>query len=81
MKEDDKSYTVEIFTGSRWEAEVIKGLLESNNIAAMISDDFMGVISPYGSDVSVMVNEDQYEPAMEIIRYRDNDKEEEQEEN
>ena len=76
MKEDDKSYTVEVFTGSRWEAEVIKGLLESNDIAAMISDDIMGVISPYGSDVSVMVNEDQYETAMEIIRNRDRNKEE-----
>ena len=28
MKEEDNSRLVEVFSGSRWEAELIKGLLE-----------------------------------------------------
>ena len=32
MKEEDYSRSVEVFSGSPWEAEIIKGLLESNNI-------------------------------------------------
>lgn len=32
MKEEDYSKAIEVFSGSPWEAEIIKGLLESNNI-------------------------------------------------
>ena len=72
MKEEDNSRLVEVFSGSRWEAELIKGLLESNEIAAALKDGFITTIAPYISPtVSVMVTEDCYEPAMEIIRNRE----------
>ena len=45
MKEEDKSKLVEVFTGSPWEAELVKSLL-----------------------VSVLVNEKDYEAAMEVVR-------------
>ena len=32
MKEEDYSKAIEVFSGSPWEAEIIKGLLESNKI-------------------------------------------------
>lgn len=32
MKEEDYSKSIEVFSGSPWEAEIIKGLLESNDI-------------------------------------------------
>ena len=77
MKEEDNSRLVEVFNGSRWEAELIKGLLESNDIEALLKDGLMTAIAPYISPtVSVMVNEDDYESAMEVIRSRskaDND--------
>lgn len=36
MKEEDYSRAIEVFSGSPWEAEIIKGLLESNDIAASL---------------------------------------------
>ena len=71
MKEEDNSRLVEVFNGSRWEAELIKGLLESNDIEALLKDGLMTAIAPYISPtVSVMVKEEDYESAMEVIRSR-----------
>ena len=51
MKEEDYSRSVEVFSGSPWEAEIIKGLLESNNIRCVIKDGIMGtfliLLPPY----------------------------------
>lgn len=72
MKEEDNSRLVEVFAGSRWEAELVKGLLESNGIEAALKDGLITSIAPYISPtVSVMVTEENYEPAMEIIRTRE----------
>lgn len=38
MKEDKDTRVVEVFTGSPWEAEFIKGLLESNGIESILKD-------------------------------------------
>ena len=37
MKEEDYSKSIEVFSGSPWEAEIIKGLLESNDIRCVIN--------------------------------------------
>ena len=69
----DNEKLVEVFNGSRWEAELVKGLLESAGIDANVKDGLMSSIVPYVSPtVSVQVNSDKYEPAMEIIRSREN---------
>ena len=47
MKEEDFSKSIEVFSGSPWEAEIIKGLLESNNILCVIKDGIMGTLAPY----------------------------------
>ena len=65
MKSTDYSRTVEVFKGSPWEAELVKGLLENNGIATIIKDGLMSV------------SEETYEDAMEIIRERDKGKDEE----
>lgn len=71
MKDEDDSKSIEVFSGSPWEAELIKGLLESNNIRSVIKDGIMGTLAPYiAPSVSVLVTEDQYEAATEIIRSR-----------
>ena len=58
MKEEDNSRLIEVFSGSRWEAELIKGLLESNEIDAALKDGLITTIAPYISPtVSVMVKE------------------------
>ena len=38
MKEDKDTRLVEVFTGSPWEAEFTKGLLESNGIESILKD-------------------------------------------
>ena len=68
MKEEDYSRAIEVFSGSPWEAEIIKGLLESNDIRCVIKDGIMGTLAPYiAPSVSVLVTEDQYEAATELI--------------
>ena len=64
MKEDKDTRVVEVFTGSPWEAEFIKGLLDGGGLAAL---------APYyiGQEIAVLVNEDDYENAMEIVRNRE----------
>lgn len=47
MKEKDYSKSIEVFSGSPWEAEIIKGLLESNDIRCVVKDGIMGTLAPY----------------------------------
>lgn len=70
MKEkEDYSKSTEVFSGSPWEAQIIKGLLESNNIRCVIKDGIMGTLAPYiDPTVSVLVTEEEYEIATELIR-------------
>ena len=52
---------VEVFRGSLWEAELIKGLLESAGVSAMLKDETLSAVtSPYlpTGDVLVMVNKE-----------------------
>ena len=57
MKEEDKSKLVEVFNGSLWEAELVKSLLENNGIDSTLNDG-----------LAVLVNEANYEAAMEVVR-------------
>lgn len=77
MKEDKDTRVVEVFTGSPWEAEFIKGLLESNGIESILKDGGgLAALAPYyiGQEIAVLVNEDDYENAMEIVRNREKGK-------
>ncbi|MDR3119331.1 MAG: DUF2007 domain-containing protein [Mediterranea sp.] len=75
MKREDNTQLVEVFTGSRWEAELIKGLLENSGIGSVVKDGIMGTLAPYISpEVSIMVSENDYEAAAEVIRDRDKEK-------
>ena len=38
MKEEDKSKLIEVFTGSPWEAELVKSLLGNSDIEAVTKD-------------------------------------------
>ena len=69
MKEEDYSKSIEVFSGSPWEAEIIKGLLESNDIRCVIKDGIMGTLAPYiAPAVSVLVTEDEYRSHPAIIK-------------
>ena len=59
MKEEDKSKLIEVFTGSPWEAELVKSLLGNSDIEAVTKDGMVvNVVLPATAvDVSVLVNE------------------------
>lgn len=71
-----KSYgsLIEVYRGSLWEAELIKGLLESAGVSAMLKDESLGVItSPYnevGGQVLVMVNKEEEVYARKVVERR-----------
>lgn len=72
MKTTDNSRTVQVFKGSSWEAELVKGLLIDNGIAAMTKDGAMASIAPYiVPDVTVLVYEEERERALRIIEERE----------
>lgn len=76
MNADNKNTrVVEVFSGSPWEAELVKGLLESNGIHSILRDGDMGAIAPYyeGQEVTILVEQKDYESAMQIIRVREKD--------
>lgn len=78
MKEEDKSKLVEVFKGSLWKAELVKSLIGSNNINAVLKDGMLvNVVLPETAiEVGVLVNEADYEAAMEVVReYEKNENE------
>lgn len=59
-----------MFKGSLWKAELVKSLIESNNINAVLKDGMLvNVVLPETAiEVGVLVNEADYEAAMEVVR-------------
>ena len=48
MQSENRNKLIEVFAGTLWQAEIVKGLLEANNIQCTIIDETIGaVISPY----------------------------------
>ncbi|WP_337626215.1 DUF2007-related protein [Phocaeicola sp.] len=71
-----KSYgsLVEVYRGGLWEAELIKGLLESAGVSAMLKDETLSAVtSPYsgvGGEVLVMVNKEEEVYARKVVERR-----------
>jgi hypothetical protein len=67
----NKEKLVTVFTGTVWQAELIRGVLETNNIPCAIMDETIGAItssySGMGKGVLVVVNEEDKEKALEVI--------------
>ena len=65
---------VEVFRGSLWEAELVKGLLTSAGVEAMIKDETLSAIaSPYSNTeggVLVMVNKVEEVYAKKVVAER-----------
>ena len=67
----NKEKLVTVFTGTVWQAELIRGVLETNNIPCAIMDETIGAItssySGMGKGVLVVVNGKDEAKALEII--------------
>ncbi len=77
MKEDQNTPIVEVFTGTPWEAELVKGLLESAGIQAALKDDNFGSLAPSMSinlgpgGMRVLVSAEDYETAVQLVETRE----------
>ena len=72
---------VEVYSGSIWEAELVKSLLENAEIEAFLKDEIMGTMAPWYSapggagSVKVIVSNLDYDKAREIVEeYEKNSK-------
>lgn len=74
MKTEDKSKLIEVFKGSLWEAEMVKSLLDNAEVEAVLKDGMVvNVVLPATAvEVKVLVNEANYEVAMEVVREYEN---------
>ena len=70
MKAEDKSKLIEVVKGSLWEAQLVKRLLGNKEIESTLKDGMVvNVVLPDTAiDVAVLVNEANYETAMEVVR-------------
>ena len=68
--EEDKTKLIEVYTGSLWVAELVRTMLGDNGIETAIKDALLPnlTLPAIIMDVSVLVNEIDYEPAMEVVR-------------
>lgn len=73
---NNKEKLSEVFAGTLWQAEVIKGMLETNGIECAVLNETIGAVtspySPTAGDAIVVVDECDKRRAMEIIESNDN---------
>lgn len=66
-----QNHLVKVFNGNLWQAQIVQGLLEANNIACMLKNDTLSAVTaPYitvGGEVWVLVNDCDEEAAMQLI--------------
>ncbi len=73
MKITEQLNLVKVFTGTPWEAGIVKGLLESAGIHAVVDDESLESLSPYISqNTTVWVNPQDEGIALELIERREN---------
>lgn len=69
-----KDGLTKVLTTDMFEAEVVRGLLESNGIPVMVMNNSLSnVLSSYGAQVSIMVNPTDADAARKILSERGNE--------
>lgn len=72
MSKNNEDRLVQVFAGTLWQAEIVKGLLESNCIPCDINDNTIGAVtSSYAGlsgDVVVIVNKENEKRAIAILK-------------
>ena len=73
MKPNKNEAWVTIFSGAPFEAEVIRGMLEANNIRCIAEDHTSLVTSYYsgvGGDMRILVSPEDAEEALRLMRHK-----------
>ncbi|MBQ8224019.1 MAG: DUF2007 domain-containing protein [Bacteroides sp.] len=70
MMKEDRSKLIEVFKGTPWEADLLKSMIESNGIRAAVKDAMVvNIVLPATAiEVAVLVNETDFEEAMQVVR-------------
>ncbi|WP_289040495.1 DUF2007-related protein [uncultured Zobellia sp.] len=75
--------SVEVFSGTQWEATMIKNLLENEQIESYLKDEIMAGLNTFSSlpggsiQVKVMISNIDFEKSVSVIKeYQKNSKEE-----
>jgi hypothetical protein len=72
MQDTTKKKLVQVYAGTMWQAEVVKGLLDSNGIHCVLLDETIGAVTSSYSwtagDAVVAVDESDEARANEVIR-------------
>lgn len=65
-------HLIKIFGGNLWQAQLVQGLLEDNNIACVLRNETMSAVTaPYatlGGEVWVLIDECDRDDALSILR-------------
>ncbi len=62
-----------VYSGTSWQANMVKGLLENNDIEAYIKDEIIGTMNPWwaapggAGAVRVLVSTDDIEKAIPVV--------------
>ena len=71
MSGTNEEKMVQVFSGTLWQAELVKGLLDANAVPCVIIDESIGAVtSPYSStagDVVVAEDEQHEAAALKVI--------------
>ena len=73
MKTNNDVEPVEIFSGTIWEAELLKSLLENEEIEAFLKDEITGTLAPWYTaaggmgSVKVIVSNQDFDKAKTIV--------------
>jgi hypothetical protein len=73
MKPDNEITPVEVFSGTLWEAGLVRSLLENAEIEAFLRDENTGTLAPWytaaggAGSVKVIVSNLDFEKATEIV--------------
>lgn len=78
MKEENPIELIEIFSGSTIEAEIVKSILNDNEIEAFLKDEYMGTLAPWyaapggAGSVKVIISNLDYTQAKIIVEKYNN---------
>ena len=65
-------HLIKIFGGNLWQAQLVQGLLEANNIACVLHNETMSAVTaPYatlGGEVWVLIDESERDAALNILK-------------
>ena len=73
MSANNEIVPVEVYCGNSWEAEMVKNILEDNEIEAFLKDEYTGTLAPWYTSsggtgsVKVVVSNLDYDKAMVIV--------------